>query len=159
MPMIMNCWLARVFRPACRRGILKSLTSSRGSFPASRSLSSRRMNRPSRTRPLTMRKITGDKPNGVNGAAALGVIQPHWLERRMPNTAMPSPAAESNEPPTSSLPGRPFVAGMRRRKSIRTNTTTVSEAKTMRQVRLVVTQPPMSGPSAAEMPVTPPRMP
>ena len=54
----------------------------------------------------------------MNGAAALGVIQPHWLDRRMPKTAVPRPAADSTAPPRSSLPLRPTVAGMSVRKSM-----------------------------------------
>ena len=88
---------------------------------------------PSRTRPPEISQITGDNPSGVNGADAVGAIQPHWLERRMPNTATPRPAAERIAPVRSSLPLRPAIAGIKRMNTMSASTTTVSAAKTRRQ--------------------------
>ena len=83
-----------------------------------------------------MSHSVGDSPSGVtgvpliSGTLALGVIQPHWLERRMPSTMDPRPTAESTAPPVSSLFLRPCTAGMIRRKSRMMSTTTDSAAKT-----------------------------
>ena len=92
-----------------------------------------RAKNPSRTRPPEISQITGDKPSGVNGADAVGAIQPHWPERRMPNTTAPRPAADSTAPVMSSLPLRPATVGIKRKNNMSASTTRVSAAKTRRQ--------------------------
>jgi hypothetical protein len=121
--MMMNCWPSSVVRPARSTGMSSSRISSSGSLPAVPSpFRSRRAKSQSSMTAGDDQPEDGRHPSGVNGAAALGPIQPHWLERRMPKTANPNPAAEKNAP-AGRVWSRPAVAGMARRKSISSSTT------------------------------------
>ena len=113
-----------------------------------------------------MRKGTTDSPKGVISwplivSAPVGVIRPHELLLRIPNTARPRPSADSPAPTTSSgvRSGRGPSRILRTPKARMAITTTVSPANTSRQVQALVTKPPISGPAATPAPAIPPSIP
>ncbi len=130
VPWMMNAWHHCTTSPARILGICGNARSSSGSWPRSLTRSSCRTNSHSRTEPIAISHKVGDSPSGDTGAAAFAVTHPHWLDFRTPNTAAPSPAADSTAPPRSSLLLRPTVAGSTFRNSIKINITTVSPANT-----------------------------
>jgi hypothetical protein len=79
----------------------------------------------------------------------------------MPKTTRARPIAESAAPTTSSCGIRAaFALGRRRPRSTRiTATMTTSPTKTSRHVYVVVTQPPITGPTAIAAAAIPPMIP
>ncbi len=130
VPWMMNAWHHCTTSPARILGICGSARSSSGSFPASLTRCSCRMNSHSTTEPIAISHKLGDRPSGETGAASFALTHPHWLVFRTPNTTAPRPAADSTAPPRSSLLLRPTVAGISFRNSIRISITTVSPANT-----------------------------
>ena len=116
--------------------------------------------------PAAMMNGTTESPNGVifvplTVSAPVGVISPHELLLRTPKTTRPRPRADSATPGMSSFSvltaGESLMCLIP--KARMPTTTTVSPAKTTRQVRALVTNPPISGPAATAAPAMPPRSP
>ena len=108
-------------------------------------------------------KGTGENPSGVISVPLIvggvrGWTKPHTLLRRIANTMMPRPSAESATPTVSScgvLAARAARA-ICPRSSRMPMTTTVSPANTYRHDNSVVTHPPISGPAAIAIAAIPP---
>jgi hypothetical protein len=97
----------------------------------------------------------------LNVGLSLGWMKPQLLLWRMARTISARPAADRTAPTTSSVGGF-STAGLgfiRRRSTRMTRTITTSPANTSRQVHAVVTNPPMTGPTAMAAAAMPPTMP
>ncbi len=95
--------------------------------------------------------MTGEAPSHC-GASGFGCTKPQVPARTIPNTTIPSPAADRTVPIGSSLtPGSGGLSTMRRDIATITNTNRTSPANTQRQLAYVVKRPPISGPAATAM--------
>ena len=146
VPSRTSCIVASVDSPAFNGSIFRRARWSSASSPRLSRRSSHHANTIRKPSPMATRNRTGESPNGAMSwplivGGFFGAIQPHVLALRIENTMSPRPSAEKVAPTTSSF-GRCAAAGagtIRLRNRRMPTTTTVSPAKTQRQLKYVVT--------------------
>ena len=110
-------------------------------------------------RPHRTSGMVGAKPNTSKGGLS-GRMKPHELADTNARTTTPMDNAESTTPVRSKRDdregtGRSLILPLSGK--ISRTIMMVSAAKTQRQLKYVVTQPPIKGPAAAAAPAIPPR--
>ena len=153
IPIITRYCMSRTDRPVVRRRLANSAGSTSGDSRRATRRRCHATNASSRISPPATSQVTAERPSSDGVASGpsgtRGRTQPHVPDCRTPNTKSPSPAAERTAP-TKSRRGRSSVgtSRMMRDDSRMAAAIRTSAAKTQRQVKYAVTNPPIRGPSA-----------